>query len=80
MSASPEILAQLTPAMLLLVQRMAQAPYPPMHTLTPQQAKLAYAKSVGVLDVPKPELARVRDLSIPARDGAALRQGMPSVE
>ena len=72
MSASPEILAQLTPAMRLLVQRMAQAPYPPMHTLTPQQAKLAYAKSVGVLDVPKPELARVQDLSIPARDGAAL--------
>ncbi len=58
--------------MRLLVQRMAQAPYPPMQTLTAQEAKAAYAKSIGVLDVPKPELARVQDLHIPARDGAAL--------
>ena len=72
MTTPPDILAQLTPAMRLLVERMAQAPYPPMHTLTAQQAKAAYAKSIGVLDVPKPELPRVQALSIPARDGAAL--------
>ena len=72
MKTPPEIQAQLTPAMRLLVQRMAQAPYPPMQSLTPAQAKAAYAKSVGVLDVPKPELARVDDLQIRARDGAQL--------
>ncbi|MDO5624282.1 MAG: alpha/beta hydrolase [Pseudomonadota bacterium] len=69
---SPDITARLTPAMRLLVERMARAPYPPLHTLTPAEAKAAYAKSIGVLDVPKPELARVQDLHIPARDGFAL--------
>ena len=68
----PEIHARLTPAMRLLVERMAEAPYPPMHTLTAQQAKAAYAKSIGVLDVSKPELARVQDFHIPARDGHPL--------
>ena len=72
MNHSPDIHARLTPAMRLLVERMAQAPYPPMHTLTAQQAKAAYAKSIGVLDVPKPELARVEEVRIPARDGHAL--------
>lgn len=72
MKTPPEIQAQLTPAMRLLVQRMAQAPYPPMQSLTPAQAKAAYAKSVGVLDVPKPALARVEELQIRARDGAQL--------
>lgn len=72
MNHGPEIHARLTPAMRLLVERMAQAPYPPMHTLTAQQAKQAYASSIGVLDVPKPELARVEDIEIPARDGHPL--------
>ena len=72
MTHSPDIHARLTPAMRLLVERMAQAPYPPMHALTAQQAKAAYAKSIGVLDVPKPELARVEEVRIPARDGHAL--------
>ena len=72
MNHSPDIHARLTPAMRLLVERMAQAPYPPMHTLTAAEAKQAYAASIGVLDVPKPELARVEDLHIPARDGHRL--------
>ncbi|MFD1709174.1 alpha/beta hydrolase [Ottowia sp. GY511] len=58
--------------MRLLVQRMAQAPYPPMHTQTPQQARAAYELGSSVLDVPKPDLARVEDLRITARDGAVL--------
>ena len=73
MNHSPDIEARLTPAMRLLVERMARAPHPPMHTLTAQQAKDAYAKSIGVLDVPKPELARVEDITIPARDGHGMR-------
>ena len=59
MKHSPDIHARLTPAMRLLVERMAQAPHPPMHTLTAAEAKAAYALSIGILDVPQPELARV---------------------
>ena len=73
MSLRPEIQARLTPAMRLLVERMARAPYPPMNTLTPAQARDAMEKSAGVLDVPKPELPRVENLRIAARDGAQLR-------
>lgn len=43
-----------------------------MHTLSAAEAKAAYAKSIGVLDVPKPELPRVLDFTIPARDGYPL--------
>ncbi|MBS0599095.1 MAG: alpha/beta hydrolase [Proteobacteria bacterium] len=59
--------------MRLLLERMARAPYPPLHTLSPQAARQAYEKSAGVLEVPKPTLARVQELAIPARDGTALR-------
>lgn len=68
----PEIHSRLTPAMRQLVERMARAPHPPMHTLSAAEAKAAYAKSIGVLDVPKPELPRVLDFTIPARDGYPL--------
>ena len=70
---TPEVNARYTPTMRLLLERMARAPYPPLHTLSAQAAKQAYEKSAGVLEVPKPELARVHDLVITARDGAALR-------
>ena len=73
MNHPPDLHARLTPAMRLLVERMAQAPHPPMHTLSAADAKATYAKSIGVLDVPKPDLARVEDLHIPARDGFQLR-------
>ena len=59
--------------MRLLLERMARAPYPPLHTLSAQAARQAYEKSAGVLEVPKPTLARVQELAIPARDGTALR-------
>ena len=70
---TPEVNARYTPTMRLLLERMARAPYPPLHTLSAQAAKQAYEKSAGVLEVPKPELARMHDLVITARDGAALR-------
>ena len=59
---SPEVNARYTPTMRLLLERMARAPYPPLHTLSARAAKEAYEKSAGVLEVPKPELARVHDL------------------
>lgn len=68
----PEIHARLTPAMRQLVERMARVPHPPLHELSAAEAKAAYAKSIGVLDVPKPALPRVVDFTIPARDGYLL--------
>lgn len=55
-----------------VLERMARAGQPPLHTLSPAQARLAYEVGSGVLDVPKAPLARVEDLRIPTRDGQSL--------
>ena len=60
---------QLTPAMRSVIERMAKAARPEMHTLSPADARAAYAAGAGVLEIPKPPLARVEDLRISARDG-----------
>jgi acetyl esterase len=52
-----------------VLERMARASYPAMYTVSPQEAKAVYEAGSGVLEVPKAELARVEDFSIPARDG-----------
>lgn len=65
-------MAALTPKMAGVIDRMARARRPALHALTPDEAKAAYEKGAGVLEVPKPQLARVEDLSVPARDGHAL--------
>ena len=62
----------LTPRMAGVVDRMARAHQAPYYTLTPAEAKAAYEKGAGVLEVPKPALARIEDFAIPARDGHAL--------
>jgi len=72
MKHSPDIHALLTPQTSLVVEMMARASFPPLHTLTAAQARAVYEKSAGVLDVPKPGIARVQDLLVPARDGARL--------
>lgn len=63
---------QLTPKMASVVERMARAGNTPLNTLTPEAARAAYEKGAGVLEVPKPSLARVEDLHIAARDGFAI--------
>ena len=63
---------RLTPKMASVVERMARAGHPPLDRLTPDEAKASYEKGAGVLEVPKPALARIEDFSIAARDGAAL--------
>jgi acetyl esterase len=63
---------QLTPATRYVLERIARAAYPPMHTQTPQQAKAGYEAGSGVLELPKADLARVEDFRIPARDGHPL--------
>ena len=72
----------LTPTMRDVLRRMAKAGRAPLHTLTPLQARAAYAAGSGVLDIQKPELARIENFSIPVRDGYALpaRLYAPSAE
>ncbi|AOW13302.1 alpha/beta hydrolase [Hydrogenophaga crassostreae] len=69
MSKHPNPRSLLTPAMRGLLDRIARAGHPPMHMLSPAQAKQAYAAGAGVLDIPAHKLARVEDLELPARDG-----------
>jgi len=64
--------ALLTPAMRRVIDGMARAGRPPLQSLTPAQARAAYAAGAGVLEVSPPALARVEDLTLPARDGHAL--------
>lgn len=69
MSHHPNPRSLLTTQMRGVLDRIARAGHPPMHALTPDQAKSAYAAGAGVLDIPAHRLARVEDLVIPARDG-----------
>jgi acetyl esterase len=62
----------LTPAMRTVLQGMARATYPPIHTLTPGQARAAYERGANVLELPKAHLARVEDFAMPAREGRLL--------
>lgn len=62
----------LTPSMRSVLQGMARASSPPIHALTPEQARAAYERGANVLELPRAALARVEDFAIPGRDGAAL--------
>ena len=64
--------ALLTPAMHQVLERMARAGHLPLHALTPEQARLAYAAGAGVLEIPTHKLPRVEDFTVPARDGHAI--------
>ena len=55
-----------------VLERMARAGHPPLYSLPPAQARAAYEAGAGVLEVPRPQLARVEDLAIPTRDGATV--------
>lgn len=74
--------AGLTPQMQGVVERMARAARPPLHSLSPEQARAAYAAGADILEVPRAPLPRAEMLHIPARDGAVLpaRLVAPSVE
>jgi acetyl esterase len=63
---------QLTRAMRSVLERMARAAYPPLYTLSAEQAKAGYEAGAGVLEVPKAQLIRVEDFAIPVRDGTEL--------
>lgn len=70
--AGPDVTAPLTPAMSALLDRMARARRPPLHTLTPAQARAAYDAGAEILEVPKAELPRLEHFTIPVRDGTPL--------
>lgn len=55
-----------------VIRRMERAARPPLHSLSPEAARAAYAAGAGVLEIARPALARVEDLQLPARDGQAL--------
>jgi acetyl esterase len=72
----------LTPAMSGLLSRIQRARRPPLHSLTPAEARLAYAAASEVLDLPRASLPVVRGLTLPGSDGALLpaRLYAPSTE
>jgi len=72
----------LTARMASVVERMARAGHPSLDQLTPEEAKASYEKGAGVLEVPKPDLARIEDIGVRARDGFELpmRLYAPSLE
>jgi acetyl esterase len=55
-----------------VLSRMARARRPPLHTLSPEQARAAYEAGTGILEIAPPVLMRVEDFSLLARDGHAL--------
>src|SRR3954471_2085010 len=63
---------ELTPAMRSVLERMARAGHVPLYQLPPAEARAAYEAGAGVLEVPRPELARVQNLHIPMRDGSTI--------
>lgn len=64
--------SRLTPLMRGIIERMARAGRPPLHALSPQQARAFYEQGAGVLDLPSHKMARTETLSLATRDGAQL--------
>ncbi|MES2950090.1 MAG: alpha/beta hydrolase [Pseudomonadota bacterium] len=64
--------ALLTPAMRGVLDRMARVGHPPLHALTPVQARAAYTAGADVLELPLQPMVRVENFHITARDGFAI--------
>ena len=64
-----DVIAELTPTMRSVVERMARAQHTPMWEMPVELARQGYEIGSSVLEIPKPELERVEDFHIPARDG-----------
>ena len=57
----------LTPRMAALLTRIQRAKRPPIHSLTPREARIAYRMGAEILDLPRAPLARVEDLTVAGR-------------
>jgi acetyl esterase len=55
-----------------LLERIERAGAPPLYTMSPPQARVAFQERSEVLDLPRAALARVEELSIPADDRTPL--------
>ncbi|HEY6135851.1 MAG TPA: alpha/beta hydrolase [Rubrivivax sp.] len=55
-----------------LLERIRRADRPPFHTLTPAEARRAYAVGAEVLEPPRAPLARVQDFKLPGGAGHTL--------
>jgi acetyl esterase len=55
-----------------ILTRMARIKTPPMHAISPQQARAQYAAGAGILDIAAQPIARVENFQLPARDGQLL--------
>jgi len=53
-----------------LLERIHRARRAPLHAMTPEQARAAYAAGAEVLDLPRVPLPRVQALELPGGDGA----------
>ena len=62
----------LSPRMAGVLDRIRRAGRPPFHSMSPQQARLAYEAASEVLELPRAPLPRVESLLIPAGDGEML--------
>jgi acetyl esterase len=65
--------AHLTRAMQDVLGRMARARRPPLQTVPPAAARVAYELGANVLEIPKPEVAAGEDLMLPMRDGEKIK-------
>jgi acetyl esterase len=66
------VLAALTPAMRGIVSGMSRLQREPMETMSPDEARALYAGGAEVLEIDRPDMARVEDFSVTARDGTPL--------
>jgi acetyl esterase len=64
--------ALLTTATHGVLDRMARAGQMPLHALTPEQARDAYAAGAGVLELPSHTMVRVENFTVAAQDGYAI--------
>lgn len=55
-----------------LMERIHRAGRPPMHAMTPEQARAFYEAGAPLLDLPPPQVSRIEDFQIPTRDGHAM--------
>lgn len=72
----------LSPAMAGLLDRIRRARRPPLHALSPAEARQAYAAGAEVLDLPRAPLARVDELQLagrPARLYAPATEPLPAL-
>jgi acetyl esterase len=62
----------LTPQMAGLLERIHRAKRPPLHSLSPAQARQAYHGAAEVLEPPRAALARVENIQVPVAPGLNL--------